>query len=149
MTPALGSLLCQALAQSESLGPSVSENPGTTASIVRTLLGLLLVCVAAWWALRAASQRGLLGPRALGHHARVIERIALDPRRSVVLLQVAKRVLVVGVSEQGLRTLAELSADELALESEPKSPEEPAKKRTFRDVLLQLTARPESPDDTP
>jgi flagellar protein FliO/FliZ len=43
----------------------------------------------------------------------VLGRKALQPKKSVVVLKVADRVLVVGLSEQGMQTLTELSSDEL------------------------------------
>jgi flagellar protein FliO/FliZ len=43
----------------------------------------------------------------------VLGRKALQPKKSVVVLKVAERVLVVGLSEQGMQTLTELSSDEL------------------------------------
>jgi flagellar biosynthetic protein FliO len=43
----------------------------------------------------------------------VLGRKALQPKKSVVVLKVAERVLVVGLSEQGMQILTELSSDEL------------------------------------
>lgn len=43
----------------------------------------------------------------------VLGRKALQPKKSVVILKIADRVLVVGLSEQGMQTLTELSSDEL------------------------------------
>ena len=43
----------------------------------------------------------------------VLGRKALQPKKSVVVLKIAERVLVVGLSEQGMQTLTELSSDEL------------------------------------
>ena len=43
----------------------------------------------------------------------VLGRKALQPKKSVVVLKVADRILVVGMSEQGMQTLTELSSDEL------------------------------------
>ena len=43
----------------------------------------------------------------------VLGRKALQPKKSVVVLKIADRILVVGMSEQGMQTLTELSSDEL------------------------------------
>lgn len=43
----------------------------------------------------------------------VLGRKALQPKKSVVVLKVADRVVVVGMSEQGMQTLTEFSADEI------------------------------------
>jgi flagellar biosynthetic protein FliO len=42
----------------------------------------------------------------------VLGRKALQPKKSVVVLKIADRVVVVGVSEQGMQTLTEFSAEE-------------------------------------
>lgn len=42
----------------------------------------------------------------------VLGRKALQPKKSVVVLKVADRIVVVGVSEQGMQTLTEFSAEE-------------------------------------
>lgn len=125
------------------LAQAVEELPAGTggfgAQLARTSLALLIVCVAAWWLVRFAARRGMLGAAAKGQHITVIERVALDPRRSLHLVRVGARVLVLGASEEGLRTLAELSADELSSgdESDDAPPsDEPSKpKRTFIEAL--------------
>jgi flagellar protein FliO/FliZ len=42
----------------------------------------------------------------------VLGRKALQPKKSVVVLKVADRIVVVGVSEQGMQTLTEFSAED-------------------------------------
>ena len=101
------------------LAQAVDELPAGTggfgAQLARTSIALLLVCVAAWWLVRAAARRGMLGAATRGAHMTVIERVSLDPRRALHLVRVGKRVLVLGASDEGLRTLAEIPADELDL----------------------------------
>jgi flagellar biogenesis protein FliO len=75
--------------------------------LVSTTAVLALLCVAALLALR-----GLRG----GRRARVMkvrERLALDGRRAVYLVEVAGRCLVVGAGEGGLSTLAEVDPSAL------------------------------------
>jgi flagellar biosynthetic protein FliO len=43
----------------------------------------------------------------------VLGRKALQPKKSVVVLKIAERVLVVGLSEQGMQTLTEFMAEDL------------------------------------
>lgn len=118
---------------------------GFGAQLARTSLALLIVCVAAWWLVRYAARRGMLGASARGRHMTVIERVALDPRRALHLVRVGKRVLVLGASDEGLRTLAELAADELELderETDAAPDEAPAKpKRSFADALAAVTEK--------
>jgi flagellar protein FliO/FliZ len=42
----------------------------------------------------------------------VLARKALQPKKSVVVLKIADRVVVVGLSDQGMQTLTEFGADE-------------------------------------
>ncbi|MBI5513483.1 MAG: flagellar biosynthetic protein FliO [Deltaproteobacteria bacterium] len=114
---------------------------GTTGfgwALLHTLGALALVCALAWWVLRLAAQREHGGAPG---RMKLLERVALDPRRSVVLLQVGARVLVVGVGDGRLTTLAELREDEL-----PALPEAPARPGvTFAEVLATLRRAPPPP----
>jgi flagellar biogenesis protein FliO len=115
-----------ALAQS-----AADELPaGTTGfgtSLVRSALSLLAVCVAAWALVRFAARRGLLGAAPTGTHLRVIERLALDPRRALYLVRLGPRAILLGASEDGLRALGDVPLEALGLDDdsvrEIKSPE--------------------------
>ncbi len=52
---------------------------------------------------------------------RLVGRLPLDARRSLCLVRIADRVLVVGVSEAGLTRLSELDASELGNLDEPQA----------------------------
>jgi flagellar biosynthetic protein FliO len=56
-------------------------------------------------------------PGAAGAHQQVpidiIGRRALQPKKSVVVMKVAGKVLVVGMTEHGMQTLAELAEEDL------------------------------------
>lgn len=140
------------------LAQAVDELPagtgGFATQLVRTSVALIVVCVAAFWLVRYAAQRGLLGAQSRAKHLSVIDKIALDPRRSVHLVRVGNRVLVLGASDEGLRSLAELPAEELGLEpdrdvasardaaSNETATKEPARnesnaKRSFVEVLRE------------
>lgn len=50
----------------------------------------------------------------------ILGRKSLQPKKSVVILKVAERILVVGVSEQGMHMLTELTEEEVQkAESKP------------------------------
>jgi flagellar biosynthetic protein FliO len=108
---------------------------GYGASLLQSLLALAAVCILAWVVLRWSAQRGLgLGE---GRRVRVIERVALDARRAIYLVQVGERVLVVGAGDGASPSLlSELKASEL-----PDVP--PA--RSFVDVLRASARSPASP----
>ncbi len=85
---------------------------GYGASLLQSLLALAAVCVLAWVVLRWSAQRGLgLGQ---GQRVKVLERVPLDARRWVYLVQIGERVLVVGAGDGASPSLlAELKESEL------------------------------------
>lgn len=52
----------------------------------------------------------------------VLQRMPLGPRQGVALVQVAERVLVLGLAENGVRLLTELTAEECAKSCAPEAP---------------------------
>lgn len=107
------------------------------ASLVQAVAMLLGVCVLAWLVLRFASQRGLgLGQ---GQRVKVLERVPLDARRMIYVVQIGERVLVLGGGEGASPTLlAELKPGELP----PLPPS-----RSFAEVLSALR-KPEATKET-
>lgn len=91
---------------------------GYGVALLQTLLALAAVCILAWVVLKWSRGRGLaMG----GRRVKVLERVPLDGRRSLYLVEVAGRVLLVGAGEQGaLGVLAELDPD--ALPAVPEAP---------------------------
>lgn len=80
--------------------------------LLQSLLALGAVCVLAWVVLRWGSRWGLAGTRR--GRVKVVERVALDRRRSLYLVEVGRRVLLLGASDGAAPSmLAELDPDEL------------------------------------
>jgi len=100
---------------------------GYGAALLQTLIALGGVCLLAWVILKWGSKRGF--GKVGGQRVKVLERVPLDPRRSLYLVQVGDKVLLLGAGEQASPTvLAELDPDEL--------PELPEKKtKSFADLL--------------
>jgi flagellar protein FliO/FliZ len=94
--------------------------------LLQTLLALGAVCLLAWIVLRWGVKR-LYGASGSGR-IRVLERVPLDPRRSLYLVEVGGKVLLVGAGEGPMTTLAEI--DPKALPAEPE-----ARKTSFLEVL--------------
>jgi hypothetical protein len=92
------------------------DGGGLLSSVARTLLALVGVCALAWCMLALVARRGGLAARlsgGLGGRAparvRVLERVALSPRRQLYLVQADARVFLLGAGEAGpLALLAEL-----------------------------------------
>jgi flagellar protein FliO/FliZ len=81
--------------------------------LVTSLLVLAAVCVAAFVAVRVLG-RWLSTGRARGAHLLdVIARVPLEPRRSLYVVDVAGKTLLVGTSEMGLSVLSELDGSEV------------------------------------
>ena len=83
------------------------------AQLLQALLALGAVCLLAVVVLKAAARRGW-GTGASKGPVRVLQRVPLEQRRSLYLVQVGSRTLLIGVGEGGSPTLlAELDKNQL------------------------------------
>jgi flagellar biosynthetic protein FliO len=92
----------------ESQGQIAAPLPGLGGAIGVALLSLGLVCVLAYAVLRFLSRRGF------GHASgpiRILARCALEPRRSLYLIEVSGRRLLVGAGDGPMTTLADLGTE--------------------------------------
>ncbi|MCA1905415.1 MAG: flagellar biosynthetic protein FliO [Desulfarculus sp.] len=105
------SLAAAAESVAESAAKSAPELPemGYTASLIQMLAALALV-LALVLALYWLARRFLPGQAARGSTGgfKILGRLVLGPRKGLVLVQVGARVLVLGVSEQGINALANI-----------------------------------------
>ena len=96
--------------------PAMSGNgaaAGYGDMLVTSMLVLGVVCVVAFVAVRLLG-RVLATGRARGAHLMdVVARVPLEPRRSLYVVEVAGKTLLVGTSEMGLSVLSELDASEV------------------------------------
>lgn len=90
------------------------ELPGGYAmDLLRALLALAAVCLLAWVALRWASQLGL-GRFRRGGHIEILERVPLDARRSLFVVKLGGRVLLIGTGDGSApRLITELDEGDL------------------------------------
>jgi flagellar protein FliO/FliZ len=104
---------CNAALAAEPAVKALPEAPGGYgAALLRMVISLALVCGVAWLALKWGAKRLAAPTGASADRMRVIARLPIEPRRSVVVVRVGQRTLVLGSSEAGLETLAELSPGE-------------------------------------
>jgi flagellar protein FliO/FliZ len=111
-----------------------SGHPVTTPSLTPLLVGLVLVVAlipAAAWLLRRA---GLAQP-ASTTGLRVVAQLPLGPRDRIVIIEVADRRWMLGVSPSGIRRLGTLPAGG-DTDVAPPAPE-----RGFSDIFRRLTSR--------
>jgi flagellar biogenesis protein FliO len=107
--------------------------PGYATYLVETIVTLLLVCVVAVAVLYGARKLGL--GRASGPIA-LLGQLPLDARRSVYLVGIGQKVIVVGVAEGGMVKLAELGASEV-----PAAAARSTEARSFSEILDSLRGR--------
>jgi flagellar biogenesis protein FliO len=90
------------------------------AELLRTLLVLLALCVAAFFGLRFLARRGygVAGSGKTGA-VQVLQRLPLEPRKSLYVVRAGGRVLLIGTGEQGPPALiAELEPGSMDLARE-------------------------------
>lgn len=112
---------------------------GYGVALLQTLLALAAVCILAWVVLRWAAQKGL-GIGATGKHVKVLERVALDARRTLWVVEIGGKVLLIGAGDGASpTTLAEMPADALPRDAG-------ARAATFAEVLRRTaTGAPAEP----
>ncbi len=103
----------------EEARPRRAESPappgGYGLILLKLALAVALVCAAAFVSLKYGLRR-LVGGPTQDAPMRVLSRLPLEPRRSLIVTQVASRTLVLATSEAGIQLIAELDdADALAL----------------------------------
>lgn len=97
--------------------PGAIDVPGSYGWVLfRMVIMLGIVCVLAYASLRWGLKKWVM-PSAKEGPMEVLARLPLEPRRSLVLVRVGTRVLVVGNSETGMAPLANLSLEEAELTS--------------------------------
>lgn len=103
---------------------------GYGAALLQSLLALMAVCILAWVVLRWASRKGMgVGQ---GKRVKVLERISLDARRQLYLVEVGGKVLLLGAGDGAApRLISELDPADLPELEEPS-------KTSFAQVMARL-----------
>src|SRR5277367_1214791 len=101
--------------------------------LVTSLLVLGLVCVVAFVAVRVLGRWLSTGRSRGAHLLDVVARVPLEPRRSLYVVDVAGKTLLVGTSEMGLSVLSELDAAEVRARVAPRT--------SFADLVKQAWAK--------
>jgi flagellar protein FliO/FliZ len=92
-------------------GAEVGMPTGYGLYLLQTLLALGAVSLLAYVVLRYGLKR-VYGRAREGAKLRVIEHLPLEPRRSVYLVEVGERYLLLGTGERGVSFLAEVELPE-------------------------------------
>ncbi len=114
---------------------------GYGAALLQSLLALFAVCILAWVVLRWAAQRNVgLGT---GKRIRVLERVPLDARRQLYLVEVGDKVLLIGAGDGAApRLISEVDASALPEVEAPKG-------AGFAQILARLRGRDDEQADVP
>jgi flagellar biosynthetic protein FliO len=109
----------------------LAAEPYPILDLLVTLLVFLAVILLGWLAARWLMRR-MYGPGASsGGRVRVVERVALEPRRTLYLLEAGEKYLLVGATDHDIRVLAEFARDQL--------PAPPVfERKSFLDVLRSV-----------
>jgi len=103
--------------------PQVSLEAGSSFGwmLLQTLLALLFICGIAWLLLRLMGRysNGLGSSKGM---IEIVDRVAIDQRKSLYIMKVTGRWLLVGSSEAGLQLLTELDPATAADAAEAASP---------------------------
>lgn len=99
--------------------------PGTGAAsygdlLITSLVVLAGVCIAAFVVVKVVGRFLATGRMRGGHLLDVVARLPLEPRRSLYVVEVAGKTLLVGTSEMGLSVLSELDGEEVKARAVPK-----------------------------
>ena len=81
--------------------------------LVTSLVVLGAVCIAAFIVVRVVGRFLTTGRVRGGHLLDVVARLPLEPRRSLYVVEVAGKTLLVGTSEMGLSVLTELDGEQV------------------------------------
>jgi flagellar protein FliO/FliZ len=104
--------------------------------LVGSLLVLGLVCLAAWLIVRFGARRWVGARGGRSGVLDVVARVPLEPRRSLYVVEVAGKTLLVGTSEMGLSVLSELDREAFRAEMADR----PAT-RTFAEVVRSVIGK--------
>jgi flagellar biogenesis protein FliO len=113
--------------------------------LVQTLVALGLVCGLAYVIFRVVLPRLAVG-YGTSNMVRVVDRIGLDARKQLYVIEVAGKWMLVAASESGVQFIAELDAEAAAKAEEMvsasrKIPDAGAFGKSFSDKLAEIMKR--------
>ena len=93
-------------------GSSAPTDVGNYTALLISSLVVLVLLGAVVWALTRWKGGARLGQDSTGT-MKVRARLTLEPRRTLYVVTVGEKTLLIGTSEQGISTLADVSAEQL------------------------------------
>ena len=117
--------------------------------LITSLLVLGAVCIAAFIAVRVFGRLLSTGRSRGTHLMDVVARVPLEPRRSLYVVEVAGKTLLVGTSEMGLSVLSELDGSEVRARVEARPTFGEMVRTAWQKRIAARKAANEKPDETP
>jgi flagellar biosynthetic protein FliO len=113
--------------------------------LVQTIFALLVVCGLAYVIFRVVLPR-LAANYGSNNMVRVVDRIGLDTRKSLYVIEVAGKWMLVASSENGVQLISELDAETARLAEEEiiknrRMPAQTAFGKSFADKLNEVISR--------
>jgi flagellar protein FliO/FliZ len=108
--------------------------------LLRVIGSLGIVLAVLFAGLYAFKKTGYLPANtAAGNRIRLLARQSLGPRHQLVMVEAADRLLLLGISPEGIRLLSPLGAVSGLSQEIPASAGAGSQQRTFPDILQQMT----------
>lgn len=106
--------------------------------LITSIVVLAIVCVVAFATVKLVGRFLATGRTRGAHLLDVVARVPLEPRRSLYVIDVAGKTLLVGTSEMGLSVLTELDAAEVKARA-------PSPRPTFGELVRAAWLRKKAP----
>lgn len=89
-------------------------------SLAGTMITLVIVLVVAWVMLRWLTKR--MPVQAGSRHIKLLDRVAVAPDKCLLLVRVAEKTMLVGMSSHAVEKLCDIEDPERALDVQPEPP---------------------------
>jgi len=117
-----------------------TEVPSYGGELVKTIVALIFVCILAYVLLRWGLG-WLYGKKPLPNHMKILGRLPIEGRRSLYLVRVQSRTLLLGVTDSSVNVLAELDSEEFDRRAEEaRSSGAATPGHSFQQVLSRILA---------
>lgn len=108
---------------------------GDVLPLLGMLLSVVVILYLAYWVTRRVAMGSGAGTGAAGNNIRVYDRLALGQNKSLVIVRVGVRWLVLGVADEQITLVTELSEEESRIWRQPRPGGEKAVPPRFADIL--------------
>lgn len=81
--------------------------------LVKTILAMAFILALAYVVIRYLFPLFRMGAQSRGSNIRIIDRAGLEPRRSLFIVRIGKKLALLGTSEQGISKLMDLEEEDL------------------------------------